>query len=198
VRSRASILDAASTLLAERGYSGFSVDAVAARSGVAKTTIYRHWPTRAHLLAAAAGCLAVEAPAPDTGSLRGDLHAFFAPAPQGSEEDRWSRSLLTIAEASESDPTVAQLRSELVAQKLAKLKILLDRGRARGELRTDLDTQDVMSLLVGPLLFRRLVLAKPPTSGDVIRIIDAILDGTAAQGSRPSNVRQKPQRRRKS
>ena len=67
------MLDAASELLAEEGYGGFTVDGVAARSGVAKTTIYRHWPTRGDLLAATMACFN-ECPAtPDTGSLRTDV-----------------------------------------------------------------------------------------------------------------------------
>ena len=53
-RTRAVVLDAAIDLLAERGYSGFSVEGVVDRTGVAKTTLYRHWPTRDDLLAAVA------------------------------------------------------------------------------------------------------------------------------------------------
>ncbi len=58
------------------GLGGVSIDEVARASGVAKTTIYRHWPTRAALLIDACSQLGGPHEAPDTGSLRGDLYAL--------------------------------------------------------------------------------------------------------------------------
>src|SRR5258707_15817170 len=72
-RSKEAVLAATSELLSEAGLGGVSVDAVSKRSGVAKTTIYRHWPSRTALLLEAGAKMGSRPEAPDTGSLRGDL-----------------------------------------------------------------------------------------------------------------------------
>src|SRR3954464_11455406 len=72
------ILRATYDLLGEAGYQGLRVDAVAARARASKATLYRHWPTKAGLVAdAVRACKSVNDDAPDTGSLRGDLIAWF-------------------------------------------------------------------------------------------------------------------------
>jgi AcrR family transcriptional regulator len=70
------IIDAAVELLAEHGFAGTTVEAIAARSGAAKTTIYRHWPDKRAVLLAAIEAIVPSATAPDSGSLRGDLIGF--------------------------------------------------------------------------------------------------------------------------
>src|SRR4051794_38037243 len=75
-RSRKSVLTATVQLLAEAGLGGVSVDEVSRRSRVAKTTIYRHWPSRSVLLLDACSNLGARPQAPDTGTLKGDLSAL--------------------------------------------------------------------------------------------------------------------------
>ena len=76
-RSRARVLGATLELLTEQGVGRVSVDEVARRSGVAKTTIYRHWPTRADLVLDACAQLGSDQDVPDTGSFQGDLTALL-------------------------------------------------------------------------------------------------------------------------
>src|ERR1700761_1847970 len=76
-RSRDRVLTSAFELLGESGVGGFSVDEVARRSGVAKTTIYRHWPTREALVIDACSRISDEQEVPDTGTLEGDLAAIL-------------------------------------------------------------------------------------------------------------------------
>ncbi|MDO8105643.1 TetR/AcrR family transcriptional regulator [Isoptericola sp. b441] len=76
VRSRAAVLAAATQLLATDGVAGTTIEAVAARSGVAKTTIYRHWPDQRALVRDAFGVALPMPAAPDTGTLAGDLLAL--------------------------------------------------------------------------------------------------------------------------
>src|SRR5215475_13461579 len=76
-RVREAVLTAAFAELDEHGYAGFNIEAVARRSGVHKTTIYRRWPTREALLVYALDTRGDrETPIPNTGSLRGDLRQF--------------------------------------------------------------------------------------------------------------------------
>ena len=72
-RSRAAVLDATVDLLGEVGHGGTTVEAIAERSGVAKTTIYRHWPSRAPLLIDAFHCRVEHVEATPTGDVRADL-----------------------------------------------------------------------------------------------------------------------------
>src|SRR5580704_702465 len=72
------VLSAAWGLLHAGGYPALNVDDVAERAGVAKTTLYRRWPTKDHLAIAAAAQILGEVPIPDTGNLRGDLTEFGA------------------------------------------------------------------------------------------------------------------------
>jgi hypothetical protein len=106
---------------------------------------------------------------------------------EGSARDEWGRGMLTIAEAAEVGPELAELRTTLIGLRIARLKTLLERGRLRGELREDLDLDNMTSLLVGPFLFRRLVLSAPATAAEVAQIIDTVLDG-AKVGKRPRRV----------
>ena len=76
-RSRATVLDATTQLLFERGFGGATVDEIARRSGVAKTTIYRHWPTRTDLLRNACSTLSTPLDTPDAGSLEADMTALM-------------------------------------------------------------------------------------------------------------------------
>src|ERR1700691_2822801 len=69
-RTRSVVLGAAADLLAERGYAAFTMDALVARTGVSKTTMYKHWPSRTILIAATVGAMATDPAAPDTGDVR--------------------------------------------------------------------------------------------------------------------------------
>ena len=77
-RSRDAVLTTTFELLGESGVGGFTVDEVARRSGVAKTTIYRHWPSREALVIDACSRISDEQAVPDTGSLDGDLTAILS------------------------------------------------------------------------------------------------------------------------
>ena len=188
-RTRAMALDAAIDLLAERGYSGFSVEGVVERTGVAKTTLYRHWPTRDDLLAAAiakldgAG-LDGAGPLPDTGSVRQDLLDLQARRVQTARTAQWERCMPALVEAAAHHAELAAVIARLTSQILAQIETLLARGIERGELRHDLDQRLVASALIGPIVFRRLLLHEAPTLQQVAAVIDLLMQGIADQGTR--------------
>ena len=76
-RSKTAILDATLALLAEQGVGGLTVDAVAARAGVGKATVYRHWASRADLIVDSISSLLTDDEALEHGNLREDLEAAF-------------------------------------------------------------------------------------------------------------------------
>lgn len=154
-RSRHAVLTAALELLSESGVGGFSVDEVARRSGVAKTTIYRHWPTREALVVETCSQLSAEQEIPDTGSLDGDLTAILTNIAHLLQTANWSAVLPSIIDNAERDPEFAELVSQIQREHAAPLREALQRATSRGELpaRTDLST--TVAALLGPLFYRR-------------------------------------------
>jgi AcrR family transcriptional regulator len=208
-RTRATVLGAAIDLLAERGYSGFSVEGVVERTGIAKTTLYRHWPTRDDLLAAAiarldgagldgsgidsagldsagldSAALDGSGPFPDTGSVRQDLLDLQARRVRAARTTQWERCMPALVEAAAHHPELAEVIARLTGQILAQIETLLARGVERGELRDGLDPQLAASVLIGPIVFRRLLLHEAPTLQRVADVIDLLMQGIAVQGPR--------------
>jgi len=183
-RTRATVLSAAIDLLAERGYSGFSVESVVERTGIAKTTVYRHWPTRDDLLSAAIAELDGTGPLPDTGSVRQDLRDLFARRVRAARTPRWERCMPALVEAAVRHPELATVIARLASQVLAQIETLLGRGIERGELRRGIDPQLAASALIGPIVFRRLLLHEAPTLQRVSAVIDLLMQGIAADEHR--------------
>jgi AcrR family transcriptional regulator len=183
-RTRATVLGAAIDLLAERGYSGFSVESIVERTGVAKTTLYRHWPTRDDLLAAAIAKLDGAGPLPDTGSVRQDIQDLLARRVRAARTPQWERCMPALVEAAARHPELAAMIAQLTSQVLAQIETVLGRGIARGELRHDLDPQLAASALIGPIVFRRLLLREAPALQRVSAVIDLLMQGIAAHGHR--------------
>jgi len=178
-RTRAVVLDAATEVLSQQGIEGFTVDAVVARSGVAKTTIYRHWPTKDELLLAAMACFARVESVPDTGSLRDDLLVLLGGLAHALSDEQWSKSLPAMLERAERHPDLAAQHLAIVKMKTAPLIAVVERGRDRGEIRTDVDIELVPALFCGPLFFRRLMMRKSTSAEQVAAVVDSVLAGLA-------------------
>jgi AcrR family transcriptional regulator len=189
-RTHARVLSAAVDLLAERGYAAFSIDAIVRRTGVAKTTLYRHWPSRAALLVAVIKELEGGGPLPDTGSVRQDLLDFFAGRVRIAQTQRWERSMPALVEAAAHDPELGDIVAGLTTQSLEQISALTRRGQDRGELRGDIDVDLAASVLMGPFVFRRLLLNKSPTSDQVSTVVDMILHGIIQSASTSANDHQ--------
>jgi AcrR family transcriptional regulator len=184
-RTRAAVLAAAIDILAERGYSGFSVEGVVERTGVAKTTLYRHWPARDDLLAAAISQLGGTGPLPDTGSLRQDLLDFFGRRVRAARAPQWERCMPALIEAAARHPELADTVARLAAQALGQVETLIRRGIERGEIRPDVSPRLAASALMGPIVFRRLLLQEAPTGQRVAATVDLVLDGISRRDRRP-------------
>lgn len=154
-RSKERVLQAAVELLTEGGLGGFSVDDVSRRSGVAKTTIYRHWPTRSELVIAACAQLTTELHIPDTGSLEGDVTAFLLGIADLLCTARWSSIVPSIVDAAERDPALAAIHSRIQLGHTAPLQEIIARATRNGALSTRTDSSTLIAALLGPLFYRR-------------------------------------------
>lgn len=151
----AATLAATYELLSEAGLGGVSVDEVSRRSGVAKTTIYRYWPTRAALLLDACAQLTPRPSEPDTGSLQGDLTALSIAVVQRLQTGRWSSVLPSVIDAAERDPQIAELHAQLHLSMTAVFRSVVARARQRGEIDAELDPAKITAAIMAPLFYRR-------------------------------------------
>ncbi|MDP9071944.1 MAG: TetR/AcrR family transcriptional regulator, partial [Actinomycetota bacterium] len=174
-RSEAAILQATLELLAERGFAGLSIDATAARAGVGKATIYRHWRSKAQLVIEAVGTLAPAQPEPDTGNLRDDLLVVLTGLVKGLTRSPMAHILPSLVDAAERDAELAELHRAFTAQRRQTLERVLRRAAQRGELAGDADLEVAVDLLAGPVFYRRLVSRAPLTPRFAERVVDAVL-----------------------
>ncbi len=175
------VLRAAYDLLGEGGLNCFTIEGVAARSGVARTTIYRWWPSKGAL--AMEGFLEGTAPdllLPPTNSVAADLRALlrlFARLLRGKA----GRIIRGVIAEGQSDPdTIAAFMTGFVMPRRAEGRAIVERGIAQGELRADLDVEMVLYSLFGPL-YLRMLLNEGLDDTWVDRLADSVLTGCLMQ-----------------
>jgi AcrR family transcriptional regulator len=176
------ILDATRELLAEQGVQGLTVEGVAARAGVAKTTIYRGYRSKHDLALAVLLRMVQEVVAvPDLGDTRAELVVFVNGAVHILGDTLMGRVMQgLVSDLATGGPLTADFRERIVAARLAEVRRLVDRGIERGELREGIDYELVHDLLFGPVYYR-LLLSGAPLSQDLAqRIVDAVLPSLAA------------------
>jgi AcrR family transcriptional regulator len=181
-RSKEAVLAATHQLLSEAGFGGVSVDAVSERSGVAKTTIYRHWPSRTALLLDACASMGTKPEAPDTGSLKGDVAALAAYVAGRLRSDRFASVLPSVIDAAERDPEIAALHARLHAGFMTPLRTVIERAQQRGELSRDIDPSDVVAAVVGPLFYRRWFSREPLDERFVNGVVERAVGTTKRKG----------------
>ena len=175
-RADVAILQAVLDLVAHSGLTHLSMDAVAAKAGVSKATIYRRWPSKEALVVDAWRTLIAPAETPDTGSLRGDVEVILGTL-LDKVGDPGFDVLSQVMAAARTDHALAEALREYVATRRRPLRTVLERAVERGELSEDLELDVVQDALVGPL-FYRLLLSHGPLDLDVVRsVIDVVLAG---------------------
>jgi AcrR family transcriptional regulator len=188
-RSRAAILRAAADLLIEQGASAVTIEGIAERSGVAKTTIYRHWKSRSQLIFDAfASLLRPGPPLPRGGTLREQLQVILAGLSRGVTVSEWAPAVSTLIEAGDRDPELRQLVHDFLLARMEHGRVALRAAIARGELRDDLDVDVAIGLLVGPIFYRRLVSREPLTDEVVAEVVDQFLRGASQPALRAATL----------
>src|SRR5215475_14065395 len=164
-RSKQAILDATRELLAETGDVGsLTVEAVAGRSGVAKTTIYRRWRDKWELAldAVMIDMLPGFADPVDVGDTRKELITFVDGAMRNLSALPSGPAMQGLASRIATDPELGRVyREQVVEPRRDQLRPVVERGIARGDLRPDTDVRVVHELMVGPC-FYRLFFSGPP------------------------------------
>ncbi len=181
--ARKSILAAAADLLLDQGLAAVSMDAVAARAGVSKATIYRWWPTKETLaLDALYQEWAAVPPPRNTGTLRGDLISLLRPWARIAGQRPYGRVIAALVTEAHTDPEFArQYRSRFVEPRRDQARAIFRRAIVRGEIPASTNTEVALDLLYGPV-YHRLLHGHAPLNDRFVRdIIDSALNGITAQ-----------------
>jgi AcrR family transcriptional regulator len=179
------ILHATLELFADEGFDAMSIEAIAERAGVGKTTIYRRWDSKEELMLDAARSLQAEFPLVDTGNLRDDLiHLLKLVWEMISSNPLIEKLYVRIIGESRANPDLYRFFYERrLRPRLQLFRQMIERAQACGEIRKDLDPLVVLDLLTGPLvfhlLFARLLASAPHPDDFPEQMVDAILQGLA-------------------
>src|SRR4051812_33213306 len=147
-RPRQAAIDATLDLIAEHGVRGLTTDAVARRAGISKATMYRRWPSKEALVLDAVASLVSEIRIPDTGSRREDLRALLRDAVKLYGNDRPAKLFPDlVAEMARSVAVADAVRGGFLARRREALTTVLDRARARADLRDDVDNDLALDLI---------------------------------------------------
>lgn len=177
------ILEQVLGLLGSRGYAGATLDELAARSGVAKTTILRRWPSKAAVVAAGVERLALQSvDLPDSGTLAGDLRALLHGAAQTFARGR-GKFIPRLFREVGHDPQINDLLYTVIHTRRQAYRRVLAFAITRGELAPSVDQELLIDLLIGPIWTRLLITRMPITRDYVESNVDAVLTAFSVRPS---------------
>jgi len=174
------VLRATWTELSRKGYGALRVEDVAERSGINKTTIYRRWPSKPELVAAALATVGPRAEQPDTGNLREDLLQSLRELIAFAASTR-GRALLRLVQTEGTDPEVEKLARALRAEQRTERAKIIQRGVDRGELPASTQPSLVSELIFSPVVSRMLGYREPMDEAIAGDIVDIVLAGVRAR-----------------
>lgn len=161
-QSHQAILQASLELLAEVGFAAMSMDAIAARAGVGKTTIYRRYASKEELVADAIESIREEIVIPDTGNLQSDIDTLIQNAAQITLNPIGRQTVAMIISSASSNPQFAQIYWTKYLQPRRKaFAVVLERAKARKEIQADLDSNLIFDTMSGIMLYA--LIFQPPS-----------------------------------
>jgi AcrR family transcriptional regulator len=163
-RTRAAVLQAALSELIENGYPGLTVERIAARAGVAKTTIYRRWGGLAGLLADLMAQYAErEIPVPDTGHFDADLRALAREIVASLQLPGIRAAFGSILASAIQDEPTRELLSRFIATRTTTMAVIVQRAEQRGDLPDGADAAEVLQIVTAQIYYRVFIAGEPPS-----------------------------------
>lgn len=168
-------------LIAESGVQSATVERIAERSGVARSTIYRRWPTPAQLYYDAFAQLARRAPQPAEGDTGPELLRYLEDYADRLNDPAYCSVLVALLDAAWRDPELADLRRRVFDERSSRAAAILEAGVRSGQVRADVEVRDALDAIVAPFLYRRVVEQETISRADVRRLHAQVLSrfGTA-------------------
>ena len=176
-------------LIAEIGFEGTTVELIAERSGVSRTTIYRHWPDPAELLLAAFDPIAPDRQPPArTGDFVTDLDAYLRHVADRLNDDHFAAALAAQVDKARRDPQYRAAHLHYAVTRNEHCLGIFRAGIDDGALREDLDPEHETDLILGYLTYQRLMKYRRLDEG----LVTALRDGVIARAVRPTGRRRRP------
>jgi TetR/AcrR family transcriptional regulator of autoinduction and epiphytic fitness len=178
--SRRVVCRAALEEFAEAGYSGFRMESVAARAGVGRSTLYRHWPNKAALLTDALETLNTQPdPARELvgGNARQRVALILDHLAEVLGDSPLSACVPALVHAAETEPAMRDFHHSYSARRRQRLTDTIAAGVEAGELPARVDPDAASSALAGAMFYRRLMTADAPDAGFRARLVDTVLGG---------------------
>ena len=174
------ILAATRELLAERGWADLTIAEVAARAGVAKTTLYRRWPGKADLVVDAMAALFSELEIEDRGSMLADALGTVRQYVALLQLPETQAALLALAaEADRDDSLRVKVRQQVIDPQRRLVHEGWERACARGEVDGETDIDLIFDMICGTLVNRILIRGEPVTDLYLTRLVSVLLAGLA-------------------
>jgi AcrR family transcriptional regulator len=175
-RSRRVVLQAAVDELGAVGYGAFTIESVATRAGVGKSTIYRHWPDKLALISDAFETFHVEmVPSVETGSARERLTKLVGHVAEIVVDSTFSACIPALIEGAERDTRLRAFHHRYSAARRQSVIDIVAGGIATGELPAYLDPELAALALLGPIFYRRLMSSEPFDPGRARELVDTVL-----------------------
>lgn len=169
---------AALDLFAECGFDGVTIEAVAQRAGVARSTVYRRYPCKADLLVEAAARVTDEVRSvPDTGSVEDDLLEVGRQLRHMLTATLVGRTVPAAVAAAARHPELATAHRAMVRQRRGETKTVIARAVERGELPEGVDADLLLDLVLAPIFYRVLLSGEPVTDRYLRRVVRTAVEG---------------------
>ncbi len=157
----AAILDAAARLLAERGVSGFTTDALAKAASVSKSSIYSRWRSKDEIFVSLTGHVAGAATVADVGDLAAELRAWFADRQKVYNQPGFRQVITSLIEIASHDPVVDSEMAVYLHNQHTTFKQIVRRAQERGEVDSGWDPALLEDYVIGPVMYRVLLDDEP-------------------------------------
>jgi AcrR family transcriptional regulator len=166
------VVTAVIAALQQGGYATVTIDGIARRAGRARSSLYRRWPSKRHLVAYAVVGELGENPAADTGSLRGDLLSAVTTLCRAFRGPLGHALAGLVADMAHDPALAASIRREVMIPRRRSMREAIERARARGEATTEVDVELLLDMLTAPFYFRTLFGHASLNLKDAGRIVD--------------------------
>lgn len=173
--TRSLVYRATLELIAQDGVSQATVERIADHSGVARSTIYRRWPSLAQLYCEAFAQIARRSIPPARGDTAAELMAYLEDYAERLNDHWYCSVLLALLDAAWRDPRLAEVRKAVFDERSSRAAAILAVGVRVGTIRADADIAEAMDAIIAPLLYRRLVEQQPIGRRDVQRVHGDVL-----------------------
>jgi AcrR family transcriptional regulator len=175
------VVSAVLSVLRARGYGAVTIDGIARKVKRARTSIYRRWPSKRHLVAYAVVSEMGDNPAADTGHLREDLEAAVGTLLNAFAGPLGQALAGLVADMAQDAELAETIRQEVLAARRKSMREAFARARARHEVRAGLDIELVIDMLTGPFYYRTLFGHAPITRHMTREVVEYVLRVVAVE-----------------